>query len=79
MMFGIGNKVAIKYSPPLYMKGCIEYTYPIGVITHDFGNNVYRVRLSGGDEYVFNSEQLDVVIRASEMNKEFNKEMSSID
>lgn len=78
-MFGIGNKVAIKYNPPLYMKGYIEYVRPIGVITHDFGNNVYRVALSGGDEYVFNCEQLEVVTRSSEMNKVFGKGMSSID
>lgn len=60
-MFSIGDEVAIKYNPPLYMKGCIEYTYPIGTIVYDFGNGVYRVALSGGDEYVFNVEQLEVV------------------
>ncbi len=68
-MFHVGDKVAIKYNPPLYMKGCIEYTYPIGVITYDFGNNVYRVALNSGDEYVLDGEQLDVVIRGSEMNE----------
>lgn len=70
-MFSLGNKVAIKYNPPLYMKGYIEYVRPVGVITHDFGNGVYRVALSGGDEYVFNGEQLDVVIRDSEINEAF--------
>lgn len=64
-MFSLGNKVAIKYNPPLYMKGYIEYVSPVGVITHDFGNGVYRVTLSGGDEYVFNAEQLEQVIKAS--------------
>ena len=59
-MFHIGDKVAIKYNPPLYMKGCLEFTYPIGVIIYDFGNDVYRVALSSGDEYVFDGEQLEL-------------------
>lgn len=58
-MFHIGDKVIIKYNPPLYMKGCIEYVRPIGVIIYDFGNDVYRVALSSGDEYVFDGEQLE--------------------
>lgn len=78
-MFHVGDRVAIKYNPPLYMKGYIEYVRPIGVITYDFGNSVYRVALNSGDEYVFDGEQLDIVIRGSEMNKVFDKEMSSID
>lgn len=60
-MFHIGDKVNIKYNPPLYMKGCIEYVRPIGVIIYDFGNNVYRVALNSGDEYVFDGEQLEVM------------------
>lgn len=60
-MFHIGDKVIIKYNPPLYMKGCIEYVRPIGVIIYDFGNNVYRIALNSGDEYVFDSEQLEVM------------------
>ena len=70
-MFHVGDKVIIKYRPPLYMKGYIEFTYPIGVITYDFGNGVYRVALNSGDEYVFDGEQLEVVTRASEMNEAF--------
>ena len=58
-MFHVGDKVAIKYTPPLYMKGYIEYTYPIGVITYDFGNGIYRVALYDGNEYMFDGEQLE--------------------
>lgn len=60
-MFHVGDKVIIKYNPPIYMKGCIEYVRPIGVIIYDFGNDVYRVALSSGDEYVFDGEQLEVM------------------
>lgn len=74
-MFHIGDKVIIKYNPPLYMKGCIEYVRPIGVITYDFGNGVYLVALDSGNEYMFDSEQLEV----NEMNKVFDKEMLGID
>ena len=59
-MFYIGDKVAIKYNPPLYMKGYIEYVRPVGVITHDFGNDVYRLALSSGDEYIFDEDQLEL-------------------
>ena len=70
-MFHVGDKVIIKYRPPLYMKGYIDYALPVGVIVSDFGNGVYSVALNSGDEYVFDGEQLDVVTRASEMNEAF--------
>ena len=60
VMFRIGDKVIIKYRPPLYMKGYIDYVLPVGVIVYDFGNGVYRVGLNTGDEYVFDKDQLEL-------------------
>ncbi|EEX69964.1 hypothetical protein MITSMUL_03095 [Mitsuokella multacida DSM 20544] len=58
VMFNIGDKVIIKYRPPLYMKGYIDYALPVGVIVSDFGNGVYGVGLNTGDEYIFDKDQL---------------------
>lgn len=58
VMFRIGDKVIIKYRPPLYMKGYIDYALPVGVIISDFGNGVYGVGLNTGDEYIFDEDQL---------------------
>lgn len=60
VMFHIGDKVIVKYRPPLYMKGYVDYALPIGVIVYDFGNGVYRVGLNSGDEYVFDEDQLEL-------------------
>lgn len=60
VMFRIGDKVIIKYRPPLYMKGYIDYALPVGVIVSDFGNGVYGVGLNTGDEYIFDEDQLEL-------------------
>lgn len=60
VMFHIGDKVIIKYRPPLYMKGYIDYALPVGVIVSDFGNGVYGVGLNTGDEYIFDEDQLEL-------------------
>lgn len=67
-MFHVGDKVTIK----LYGS-----RFPVGdgVITYDYGNGIYLVALDSGNEYMFDSEQLEV----NEMNKVFDKEMLGID
>lgn len=60
VMFRIGDKVIIKYRPPLYMKGYIDYALPVGVIVSGFGNGVYGVGLNTGDEYIFDEDQLEL-------------------
>ena len=60
VMFHIGDKVIIKYRPPLYMKEYIDYALPVGVIVSDFGNGVYEVGLNTGDEYIFDEDQLEL-------------------
>ena len=59
-MFHVGDKVIIKYRPPLYMRGYIDYALPVGVIVSDFGNGVCSVGLNTGDKYIFDEDQLEL-------------------